>query len=346
LRKQAESRGLEGPFHQGRIYRIAPEGGAGRPEAVRLAGATAAELAERLTHPNGWVRDTAQRLLVEGAGGRAAAAELRRLARSHPEMTARLHALWTLEGLGELNRDAILSSLSDASPKVRAAGLRLAEASLRVLDESPGLNALRDAVVALSNDASVEVRRQLALTLGVIAYGPSIKQTLAGLSESKSPGVKAAAEFSLGLREPKKSQAPAVAKGRPLTREEQARFEMGRGVYEATCIACHQPHGLGQEGLAPPLVDTEWIQSSPERLSRMVLHGIRGKMMVKGQEYELDMPSLAVLDDDQIAAVLTYVRREWGHAYDPVDPATVKKARAETADRVDAWTAEELLKIP
>jgi mono/diheme cytochrome c family protein len=103
---------------------------------------------------------------------------------------------------------------------------------------------------------------------------------------------------------------------------------------------------MGQEGLAPGLVGTDWVAASPERLIRIILHGLRGPIKVKDQTYELDMPSLGVLDDEQIAAVLTYVRREWGHTYSAVTPGLVKKVREETAKREDAWTEPELLKIP
>jgi mono/diheme cytochrome c family protein len=145
-------------------------------------------------------------------------------------------------------------------------------------------------------------------------------------------------------------QAPSVPTERtgsapPLAPEEQKRFEAGKTVYEMTCLACHQPHGLGQEALAPPLVGSEWVTNSPQRLVRIVIHGMRGPIKVKGQVFELDMPALAVLDDEQIAAVLTYVRREWGHAASPVNTATVKKIREATANREDAWTEAELLKI-
>jgi mono/diheme cytochrome c family protein len=78
---------------------------------------------------------------------------------------------------------------------------------------------------------------------------------------------------------------------------------------------------------------------------RIVLQGVRGPIQVKGQTYEADMPSLGVLDDEQIANVLTYVRREWGHDFPPVSVATVKKIREQTSQREDAWSAEELLKI-
>jgi mono/diheme cytochrome c family protein len=117
-------------------------------------------------------------------------------------------------------------------------------------------------------------------------------------------------------------------------------------MYEATCLACHQQHGMGQPGLAPPLVGTEWVAGSENRLIRIVLNGLRGPIKVKGETFEMDMPALGVLDDEQIASVLTYVRREWGHGFDPVTPAAVKKVREETATREDAWTMADLLKIP
>jgi len=133
---------------------------------------------------------------------------------------------------------------------------------------------------------------------------------------------------------------------KPLTPEQQQRFEQGKELYLISCAACHQAHGKGQEGLAPPLVDSEWPVGPPERLVRIVLHGMRGPVQVNGRTYELDMPSLGVFDDDQVAAVLTYIRREWGHTADPVEPELVKKIRAETEKREEAWTDTELLKIP
>ncbi len=136
------------------------------------------------------------------------------------------------------------------------------------------------------------------------------------------------------------------SEGRPLTADEKKRFEAGRTMFEATCLACHQQNGLGQPGLAPPLVGSEWVSGSSARLIRIVLHGLRGPIKVKGESYELEMPALGVLDDEQIASALTYVRREWGHNFEPVDSAMVKKVRDETASREDAWTQLDLLKVP
>jgi mono/diheme cytochrome c family protein len=127
----------------------------------------------------------------------------------------------------------------------------------------------------------------------------------------------------------------------------KASFERGREIYPTICGACHQPHGNGQEGLAPPLVDSEWVLGSDQRLIRVVLHGLRDAITVKGVRYELNMPALAeALDDAQIADSLTYIRREWGHTAAPVSAEAVKVVRALESKREDSWTQAELQKIP
>lgn len=142
------------------------------------------------------------------------------------------------------------------------------------------------------------------------------------------------------------AQRRRESKAAQLSAEEQQRFDAGKGIYEQVCLACHQAHGLGLPGLAPPLADSEWVAGSEGRIIRIVLHGMRGKLKVKGEEYERDMPSLGVLEDEQVASVLTYVRREWGHTFPAVSPETVKQVRKETEAREEAWTMGELLKIP
>ena len=77
-----------------------------------------------------------------------------------------------------------------------------------------------------------------------------------------------------------------------------------------------------------------------------MLHGLHGPVNVNGRSYQLDMPALGVFDDDQLAAILTYTRREWGHTASPVEPELVKRIRAETQKREEAWSEAELLKIP
>lgn len=132
----------------------------------------------------------------------------------------------------------------------------------------------------------------------------------------------------------------------PLSVAEEASFNRGRELYTAVCGACHQPHGNGQEGQAPPLRDSEWALGSEQRIVRVVLHGARDAFTIKGQKWELAMPAFGeALDDQQIADALTYIRREWGHAASAVTTNTVAAIRAAEAKREDAWTEPELLRI-
>ncbi|HTV00623.1 MAG TPA: c-type cytochrome [Luteitalea sp.] len=121
----------------------------------------------------------------------------------------------------------------------------------------------------------------------------------------------------------------------PLTTEEQARFESGRKVYESLCQACHQPDGRGAPGRAASLVGSAIALGDPRNPIRVLLNGKEGRTGL--------MPPIgASLDDAQIASVLTYVRREWGHGATPVTPALVQSERAATRNRARPWTDDEL----
>ena len=134
---------------------------------------------------------------------------------------------------------------------------------------------------------------------------------------------------------------------KPLSAVEQARFENGKALFTAICATCHQTTGRGLDGLAPPLLDSEWVLGSPERIIRIVLHGLRGPIVVLGREHTGDMPAFKALEDEQLAAILTYVRREWGHPASPIDAAAVKATRAATTNQTDASSARELvLQVP
>jgi mono/diheme cytochrome c family protein/glucose/arabinose dehydrogenase len=128
---------------------------------------------------------------------------------------------------------------------------------------------------------------------------------------------------------------------RPLTTDERARFERGREFYTNICAACHQPSGWGEPGKAPPLRGQKWTLGSERRFARILLQGLGGDIEVEGEVWNQEMPAVAAGPED-IAAVMTYVRREWGHGADPVTPALVREVIAATVDRRRPWTAAEL----
>jgi putative membrane-bound dehydrogenase-like protein len=121
----------------------------------------------------------------------------------------------------------------------------------------------------------------------------------------------------------------------PLSEAEQARFAAGQDVYKSVCQACHQPDGRGQDRVAPPLVGSALTLAPAGIPARILFNGKEGRVGL--------MPPLAsVLTDDQIAAVLTYIRREWGQTGSPVEAALVKETRAAAQSRSKPWTDAEL----
>lgn len=170
---------------------------------------------------------------------------------------------------------------------------------------------------------------------------------LSQLEKSSNDAIKSrAGKISSLFTWPGKPGAKPEAVVPPLSPEDQKRFEEGKRLFAGSCAACHQLHGLGMDGLAPPLADSEWVLGSEERLTRIVLKGLTGPIKVNGRGWYLDMPSMGMFDDDQIAAILTYIRREWDNTGAPVKPETVKRIRAKTAARQEAWSQAELLEIP
>ncbi|PYV08476.1 MAG: hypothetical protein DMG07_25715, partial [Acidobacteria bacterium] len=141
---------------RGRIYRIVHRSGQPFPRP-RLKDASSAELVRALAHPNFWWRITAQRLLVDRRDESVVPA-LIELARRAPGAEARIHALWTLDGMGRLAPEVLLQSLSDPSPLVREHAIRLADR----VDSEP----IRKRLLGMSDDPDTRVLFQLACTLG------------------------------------------------------------------------------------------------------------------------------------------------------------------------------------
>ena len=113
------------------------------------------------------------------------------------------------------------------------------------------------------------------------------------------------------------------------------------------CVLCHQPHGKGLPGVYPPLAGSEWVNHPDDVLVRMVLNGIIGPVKVLGVEYNNPAmqpltTGVANMSDADIAAVITYIRNEWGNQGPAVSEDTVQRIRGEVGDRATQWTAEEL----
>jgi mono/diheme cytochrome c family protein len=128
---------------------------------------------------------------------------------------------------------------------------------------------------------------------------------------------------------------------------------LGKRQYQLACVTCHMPNGQGMPNLYPPLAESEWVTGSEERLISLVVHGLKGPITVKGNVYSAAaMPAFGQVpgggynwSDERIAAVLTYIRQEWGNAAGPISTEQVAEVRTKAGNRKE-WTEAELLQLP
>jgi mono/diheme cytochrome c family protein len=192
------------------------------------------------------------------------------------------------------------------------------------------------------------------------------EKLLASLLESPEPHARSAAAMVKqfwGPADPTKGAKPSVIQEpdepkikvetpKHLTGNDAKAYQLGAEVFhrEAHCATCHQANGQGLDPAFPPLVGTPWVTGSEERLAKIVLHGIHGKIEVNGKVYdpEKGVPPMTafghILKDEEVAAVLTYVRNNFGNKAPAVKPEEVGKVREATKGRQSFYMVDELLK--
>ena len=129
-----------------------------------------------------------------------------------------------------------------------------------------------------------------------------------------------------------------AAAAAPLGAADQQRFAAGQEIFKNLCEGCHGADGREQPGATPNIAGSPNVIGAPGVPIRVLLHGKEGSIGL--------MPAHGdTLDDAEIAAVLTYIRRAWGQTAPPIDAAAVQQVRAATAGRTRAWTPEELAEV-
>lgn len=118
--------------------------------------------------------------------------------------------------------------------------------------------------------------------------------------------------------------------------------QRGKPIFETRCAQCHQANGQGLPGFFPPLTRTEWVLGDKGRLIRLLLNGMIGPIQINGEAYDSAMPPHNSLADEQIAAVLTYVRQNFGNDAGAVAPDEVAAVRAAN-QKIGLWNPAELL---
>jgi nitrite reductase (NO-forming) len=107
-------------------------------------------------------------------------------------------------------------------------------------------------------------------------------------------------------------------------------MEKGKRVYTQLCFACHQADGQGLAGVFPPLAKSDYLMADKTRAIASLIKGLSGPITVNGKQYNGVMPP-SMLNNEQIASVLTYVRNSWGNIGDIITIEDLQKAHAENA---------------
>lgn len=373
LRDYAVAHGLHEPSGMGqfgRIYRIVREDREIDYAAPKLSEARPAALARYLTHPNGWLRDAAQQLLVQRSPA-AAIPTLEGFVRDGSvEFYTRLQALWTLEGFDRARypEDRLASlaqaALDDPHPRIRAAAIRILEPAVR-----RGTAAVLDRLERMAaEEAAPYTLLQLVASLGESSQ-PSSLSAIAGILDANA-GSPYFGEMALTGTRRRETELLAILdrdhgwrsgededrdtvlvrltraiaeSADPLraTKEEERLLTLGEERF-TTCAICHGETGQGINAVAPPLAGSAWVQGDAGALVRIALHGLRGAAAEVGRTIEGVMPAHRFMTDEELAALLTYIRQSWSNDAPAITVEQVAAIREATWDRVAEWTPVEL----
>jgi mono/diheme cytochrome c family protein/glucose/arabinose dehydrogenase len=336
LRPKILERGLDKNIGKGRIYRLVYDGLKSDSKQPRMLSETSEQLVAHLEHPNGWWRDNAQKLLVL-RGDTSVAGALRKIALGSTTDLSRIHALWTLEGLDVLDLSTILAAMDDKAFSVRKTAVWIAdEAKWKANDH------VFARLQELKSDPSADVRLQLLLTMRFddTERSKSLENDLLARYPNDILAV------SMGQFEERRvRRAQASKEAASLAKADQQLVKRGAVIFKEFCASCHGPDGRGLsigggDAPAPALAENPDVSGAPDKLIKILLHGLTGP--INGKTYLSLMPPMSSRDDDYIAAVLSYIRTDLGNKSSVIRKEHVKRIREQTADRSEPWTKAEL----
>ncbi len=347
IRPHIIRKGLDKNFGKGRIYRIVHE--QIKPaEKPNLLDKTAEQLLDYLGHANGWYRDTAQKLIVL-KGDKSVIPALKKMTENNESFWTdmfgdkdyaleRVHALWTLEGLGIVDKALLIEKLKDVDPRVRITAIRLCDELLKNGDV-----AIIPHLKQLQSDKDINVVNQLALSLRYSTSSDATK-ILKSIAEKfdKHEIISVSATESL-----KKDDSELQnLKNSIIDRRNSDRNRILKGydTYKMLCVTCHGPDLKGvpngeKSFIAPSLMGSERVTGDKEALIKIMLHGLVGP--IDGTDYGIMLP-MGSNDNNWIANVTSYIRAM--NDASVVNGWEVNQVRQANSDRDTYWTLKELEK--
>uniref|UniRef100_UPI003B59A6B5 PVC-type heme-binding CxxCH protein n=1 Tax=Shewanella gaetbuli TaxID=220752 RepID=UPI003B59A6B5 len=333
----------------GRIYRVSYPKRAFVPDN-NMKTATPTELFNYLTWPEDRVRFRARRAiraLDESSLSTAKKAFIESLDKSDENYERYLlEALWASNSLTEFDKDLLKTLLKAEAPQARAAAVRVLRYNLEALPNATAL--LMDA----AGDENGRVRLEVITAVSWLDQEVGVEILTKVGDKPVDDWMKSAflqTMTNLGGSWEFKEEA-AADEAAHLEGDAREIYFAGKTIYrkEGYCATCHQLDGNGLPvAQFPPLSGTTWVTGQPERLIDIALHGIMGRMYVNGKKYDGHVPMTpfkGMLNDEEMAAVLTYVRNAFGNQASIVTPDQVKKVRASEPESTGFWTEESLNK--
>lgn len=370
LRDKILKRGLDTINGRGRIYRVMAEQQQLRP-ALDFSTLSSPELVDLLASPLAYERNFAQQQLVYRQDQGLVPA-LEALALQTEQPYAQLHALWTLEGLGAFGESLWQEMIQqDNAPLIVAQLIRFSGLLPAAPVESDHLSQQWDFFQEAARSEAPIVYRQLGLRLAQMPEQNALV-LLTGLltQHSDDPVLAEAAISGLAGREAallallpdgaatdelrKQLQAVLLHRQKAELQAPQLPKQTykdnrtaGFNLFNTYCSSCHGLDGLGKDQLAPPLLNSEYVGGSTDRLILLTLNGLTGPVTVAGQRYELNavMPGIKnnpALSDKDIADLLIFLRNSFSFSNPYVAEKDVAKWRAATQDREELFTEAEL----
>lgn len=332
---------LDKNIGRGRIFRVDHETTQRGPQPGML-DETPAQLVAHLSHPNGWWRNEAQKLIILH-GDQSVVTALEALARNGEQPLGRLHALWTLEGLDAVDPALLKEAFADSDGRIRSAALRICE-SVIAKDRSFDEQILK---LSQDEDPNVVIQTLLSITRGEHPEAMPLMEEIARRHAEREAVTNIAGQL--------KAQIEAMIAERKKLEEIRRRNKLlaesivrGKVTYTTLCITCHGPDGKGRPSpdghglmLAPPLAGSPRVRGHRERLTRILLNGLIGPIDEKTYAGGLMLP-MGSNSDQWIADVATYIRNTWGNQAPLIEASDVAQVREASLDRTGPWTLREL----
>jgi mono/diheme cytochrome c family protein len=332
--------------NHGRIYRITYPS---RPlvKPARIAGAPLATLLENLKEPEYRTRYRTRREIRSHPVATVLPA-VKQWAARQTDTHAKLEALWTTWGMNAVDEPLLRELLASPDFHARAAAVRVLRYNThRIADHAALLE-------KAAGDEHGRVRLEATVAaswLPDVAAAKKIVATSASqpLDRWSKDVVKTAHNRLHGIAEVEKPEFPQNAAPAHLDSASRDQFVAGQQIYlrEGHCVTCHQPDGKGLDPAFPSIANSPWVTGDKDRLIKLTLYGLMGPLEIDGKKYDGQVPMTpfgGMLNDEEIAAVLTYVRNNFGNTAPAIKADEVQKVRAAEPGRMKLYNTDELLK--